>query len=563
MKLRQWRHIVKLFAPYRVSIALFTVSTFAAAVFGLVMPYATGDIVDALIQHEPSRVAQLALISVAGMTLFAIAGFVRNHFAGVAIRRMARDLSVRVFTTIQRAQLEFFTRTTTGEIINVIRGDVDHMADILFDTIFPMVGSAIIIAMTVLSMLITNWRLSLASFAVVPLWIWVMRFSTRACVPLHRELRARLDDNNSFVSERLSLVAAIRMKAAVAYENERRQYEQVLNPYIGLEGRIITVYGYGTIATTIVNSIGPALLMLIGAWLVADHYSSVGTLTAFMALQARLYGPVQSLVTASIQLPRFATALGRVEDLLALPQERLGNEPAKHGSIEFRDISVVSGDRAILSGFCLSIDYGEHVGIMGPSGCGKTTLAHLLLALRSPDAGEVMLAGVTLSRLSIDSLRELITYVPSDDSIFDGTILENATYGATEASPADVREALDAVALTSRIEDMPDGLNTRVGVAGMTLSSGERQRLMLARALLRPRHVLLLDEATRGVDVDSERHIMTAIREQMKGRTLICITHRITALAGFDRIVTLGQESLDEDARVTQERLSLESVAKL
>lgn len=502
---------------------------------------------DALAQHDIRLVATLVLGSILSATVGAATSFGQKRSAGDACRDIESALRLSLFAHLQRVNLDYFQENSTGEVIALLSNDVEQVGDITFNVLLPFVSSLAVIMLTISSMAIANWELSIASLSIIPFWVAVMRFAGTAITPLQVSTRAAFDRHNALISERLSLVGVVRSKTNLQAQRDLSLYAGVVRDIAELSKRMMSSYGISSISTVFVSSLGPAGIMLAGAFIVSHGQASVGTLVAFLALQARLYAPIQSLVNVNIQLPKFTVSLLRIFDALDISTEcehtqQLGSPFV----ISYRRVNVRVNDRDILRNFALDVRRGEHVAIVGQSGCGKSTIAQLLLKLREPSGGDIELDGVALSGVGVEMVRSLITYVPSESSLFDGSVLDNVLYGADTNNREAVLEACRLSGLDSEHWGLSDLLTTSVGLGGSRLSAGERQRIMLARAMLRHRPIYVFDEATSAIDLEAERDIVRKICERLVGCTIVWISHRLASLQGFETIVRIEDGQIIE-----------------
>lgn len=534
---RTWKYL----RPQWARMVLYGLSVIASAIFGLAMPFITGDVIDALVRHRVDVVALLVGISIVASGLAATFSFAQSYNAASITRMLGLHLSEDLFGKLQRVSLTYHHRTSPGEMVTVLRTDVDTVSDVIYSGILPFLASIAIIVSTAGSMLIDNWRLSLAAFSILPVWIFVIRWSGQRLPPLHQQLRELLATHNSVATERLSLQSVIRAKTNVAYDHELRNYQAVVRPLTHLSGHLINTLGKLSISNAIVVSVGPALILILGAWLVENHSATVGTITAFLGLQSRLFSPIQSAANIRAQMPRLWVALERIFDVMTSPIEQLGDDCETEVSppIAFSDVHVAFSGAPVLEGVTFELRRGLHAGLVGPSGSGKSTLAALLLGLKRMDSGGIYLNGLPIESFGIDHLRSYITYVPQDGGVFAGTVEENLRYGAHDRSDDAMRVALSLVGLSEKVDALPDGMHTDVGINGSLFSGGERQRLAIARALLRETAIYIFDEATSAIDTELERKILDAVRSRLRGKTVLFITHRLTSLADVDSIFVL------------------------
>jgi ATP-binding cassette, subfamily B, bacterial len=544
---RKWMRAIGFFAPYWKNALPFFLFLVLSAVFGLVSPFLYGTIVDALVRRDVSHVMLPVALSVVAALIAGALRFGQNYYCGNIVRNAGKDLTERLFTKLQRLPLDFFREKTTGEIISLVRTDIDLVMDAVYSQMMPFLVSVAVIATTAISMFVANWRLSLISLAVVPLWIIVTRLNGRMLLPLHQQLRTLYDVHNALISERLSMQGVIRTKTYLGFLADIAAYREVLMPLFRLSQGLVTAYGINFMVSGVVDAIGPGLILVAGAFFVQAHSLTVGMLTAFMALQGRLVGPVQSMVGIRAQVTRLQVSLDRILGTLDLPEEHSGTITVSSANpVRFDNVYAAHGTTNVLENLTFSVAPKEHVALVGASGAGKSTIAHLILGLHQVSAGTITIADIDVRHLSVESLRDSITYVPQETAIFNGTVRENLLYGADDLGDEQIWSALHVVELDEKIRNLPHGLESTVGVSGFRLSGGERQRLALARALLRRRSLFILDEATSSVDMFLERKILNRLKHELKDSALLLISHRLPSLMDFNRIIVLHNGAICE-----------------
>lgn len=544
----RWWRLMHMLLPYRRSGVAFILSVLGNSLFGLATPIISGAAIDALTHRQLGRIVLLTACEVVAACCAALARFCQNRACGYVSRSVGADLSDRLFTQVQRLPISYFKFRTSGELITLLRLDVDQVTGIIYSSVMPFLVSVVTIIATAISMLALNWRLFLSCILIVPMWVFVSRTSGNALAPLHYSRRGLSDDHNAIVTDRLSLTGAVRVKTQVQYSRDRSDYLRVLQPLTKLSERLVDAHGLTNVATAFISSFGPAAVIVVGAWLYVHHQTTIGTLTAFLAMQARLFSPVQSVIGIRGDMLRAAASLERIFDAFDAEREPTGDltlhaEPPIH----LDRVTVRFGDVKVLNSLSLQIQPLDHIAIVGKSGAGKSTLLHLILGLYRPDEGHVLINCVDARDLNVDCLRAMVSYVPQESGLLSGTIRANLVYGSDNCDDARMWDALTVVDLDAKVRSLPSGLDSSVGIGGALLSGGERQRLAIARALLQDRAVFIFDEATSAIDIVSERKIIEAVRSRLVNNTLIVISHRLSSLAGFPRVVVLNDGCIEED----------------
>ena len=543
-KVGQLRSILRFFKPYYRSALISFGLMMLSAGLSLVMPFVTGRTIDAIIAHDLSKVARLVMIAVVASAVAGSTGFLQNYFTAIVTRGFGRDLSLHMFKLLGTARLEFFHDMPPGQIANRIGADVDYVAMVVYNTVFPSVAAFATIVFAIGAMLASNWQLCLLSLITLPLWVISSQPGNAKRFALQQQMMAAMDLHNNIVNERLSLNGILRRKTLLGHIEDTSVYRGVRNNLFEINKRLINVTGINSIAVGVAGSLGPAVTLLFGSWLAARGEITVGLLAAFLALQSRMYQPLMSLFGIRLQMPQLWVRLERISGVIEAPIETDGefHLNAKQGSLTFERVTIERGQHEILSEASVTVLPGEHIAIIGRSGAGKTTMLHAVLKFCLPRCGSITINGTDLETLNTDSIRDFVTYVPQEIDLLAHSVRANLVYGLNpKPSDQEIWDALTAVSMEERVRRFPQQLSMPVGPNGSVLSGGERQRLLIARALLRPRPIYLFDEATGDIDQLSEREIITELRQRLRGSTIVFVTHRLAAADLFDRILSLSK----------------------
>jgi ATP-binding cassette subfamily B protein len=559
--------------PYRRRIIVFLSSILVAALIELVPPFAFRRILDdAIPAGDRSLITLLAAIVVMSALIDAGLAIVQRWCSSSIGEGLIYDLRVALFAKVQRMPVAFFTRTQTGALTSRLNNDVIGAQNAVTSTLGSAVSNVVVLTITLGAMALLEWRLTILSVIVLPMFIIPAKRVGRRLQVISREQMQRDAAMNSQMAERFNVAGALLVKLfgrggdeVTTFANRARDVRDAGIRH-AMYGRVFFV------ALGLVGAIGAAAIYGIGAHLVVDGQITSGTLVALAALVTRVYQPLTGLTNARVDLMTAMVSFDRVFEVLDAPEfvtDKPGAidliEPA--GRLELRDVwfrypsaadvtvrsleapSALGGtdpDRDVLRGVSLVVEPGETVALVGASGSGKTTLAALVPRLYDVTGGALLVDGHDVRDLTQHSLREAIGVVSQDPHLFHETIGANLLYARPGATTDELDAACRGARILEMIESLPDGYDTLVGERGYRMSGGEKQRLAIARLLLKNPAVMILDEATSHLDNENEAHVQAALEEAMRGRTALVIAHRLSTIRDADRIVVLDGGELVE-----------------
>jgi ATP-binding cassette subfamily B protein len=567
---RAWRFA----RPYRAIIILFLVTIFISALLELVPPFAFRSILDdAIPKSDRSLITILAAVVVASAVGDALLAIVQRWCSARIGEGLIYDLRVALFGKVQRMPIAFFTRTQTGALTSRLNNDVVGAQNAVTSTLGSVVSNVVVLATTLAAMLALEWRLTLLALIVLPLFILPAKRVGRRFQALARQGMNTNAEMNSQMAERFNVAGAQLVKLF-----GRSNDETVL--FAGRAARVrdigIKSAMYGRVffvALGLVGALGAAAIYGVGAHLVVDGHITRGTLVALAALVTRVYQPLTGLTNARVDLMTAMVSFERVFEVLDAP-EGITDRPGAidlidpRGMIEFHNVTfryptaaevtvpsleapnALLGhdpDRDVLSEVNLTLHPGETVALVGASGSGKTTLAGLIPRLYDVTGGSLTVDGHDVRDLTQESLRSAIGVVTQDPHLFHESIGENLRYAKPDATNAELDAACRGARIYETVASLPDGYDTMVGERGYRLSGGEKQRLAIARLLLKNPVVIILDEATSHLDNENEAHVQAAFDEALRGRTALVIAHRLSTIRDADRILAL------DDGRIVEE----------
>lgn len=553
-------------SPYRRAIALFLGSIVAAALIELVPPFAFRRILDhAIPSRDRTAITVLATVVVVSALADAGLAIVQRWCSSTIGEGLIYDLRVALFAKVQRMPIAFFTRTQTGALSSRLNGDVVGAQNAVTSTLGSAVSNVVVLVTTLTAMAALEWRLTLLSLVVLPLFIVPAKRVGRKLQVISRQQMQRDAEMNTQMAERFNVAGALLVKL---FGRQGDEIQRFSDRAVKVRDAGIKQAMYGRVffvAMGLVGALGAAAIYGVGAHLVVSGNISAGTLVALAALVTRVYQPLTGLTNARVDLMTAMVSFERVFEVLDAP-EFVHDAPdaidlgAPRGEIEFRDVwfrypnaadvtvrsleapSTVTGadpDRDVLQGVSLVVKPGETVALVGSSGSGKTTLSNLVPRLYDVTGGSVLVDGHDVRELSQHSLRQAVGVVSQDPHLFHETIGQNLLYAKPNASVAELDAACAAARILDTIRALPDGYDTVVGERGYRLSGGEKQRLAIARLLLKNPAIMILDEATSHLDNENEAAVQAAFDDALRGRTALVIAHRLSTIRDADRIVVL------------------------
>ncbi len=551
--------------PYRRSISGFLTSIVVAALLSLVAPFAFRRILDhAIPDKNRGLISFLAGIVVAAAILDAALSIVQRWYSARIGEGLIYDLRVALFDKVQRMPIAFFTRTQTGNVISRLNNDVIGAQSAVTSTLGSVVSNIVVLITTLIAMASLEWRLTLLSLVVLPVFIIPAKRVGRRLQGISRENMEFNAQMNTQMSERFNVSGALLVKL---FGRHSREVSTFAKRAQGVRDTGIRSAMYGRVffvALGLVGALGAAAVYGFGAQLAVSGSLSAGTLVALATLVARIYQPLTGLTNARVDLMTAFVSFERVFEVLDAPVSIVDSPGAvdlvdpvglvEFDNVSFRypgaaDVSIPSleapgpkgldPDRDVLVGLTLRIEPGETVALVGSSGAGKTTLASLITRLYDVTNGELRVDGYDVRKLTGESLRAAIGVVSQDPHLFHESIESNLLYAKPDATRAELDEACRAARIYDTIAALPDGYATVVGERGYRLSGGEKQRVAIARMLLKNPAVMILDEATSHLDNENESLVQAALDHALQGRTALVIAHRLTTIRDADRIVVL------------------------
>jgi ATP-binding cassette subfamily B protein len=541
------RRVGGLFRAHRKRLGAVLGLIFFSAGLGMISPFLLRAVLDTAI---PDRDTTLLTGLVAGMIAIAIAtgalGVAQTYLSNSVGQRVMHELRSAVYRHLQRLSLAFFTKTRTGEVQSRIANDIGGVENVVTNTATSIVSNLTTVLATVVAMFLLDWRLAAFSLVLLPLFVWLTRRVGTERKKITTKRQETMADISTLVEESLS-VSGILLGKTMGRSREladRFSAESAQLADLEVRQRMAGRWVMASIQATF--AIMPALVYWFAGQSFATGGSviSIGTLVAFTTLQTRLFFPIGQLLSIGIDIQTSLAMFDRVFEYLDLEIDIEERPHAKtltapRGDVSFDDVWFRYGDTWTLQGITIDVPAGTRLGVVGETGSGKTTLGYLVARLYDVETGAVTIDGTDIRDATFESLAATVGVVSQETYLFHASIRDNLRFARPDASDEQIEDAARAAQIHDLIASLPDGYDTEVGERGYRFSGGEKQRMAIARTMLRNPPVLVLDEATSALDTETERQVQLALDRLSEGRTTIAIAHRLSTIRDADQIVVL------------------------
>lgn len=540
----QYGRALRYVRPYLGGLLGFIGLGLLSTALGLAQPFMSRYLVDkALLGRDLRALLVIAAAMIGAAVVSSAISFVSSYLYLRLSTRSLFDMRMDLYRHLQSLSPRFFSGRKLGDLVSRINNDIGEVQRVASDACLSLLSNVVFLIGSLAMMLWLSWQLTAVSVVLLPIAIVALRAYQGRLVLQSREIREKSSDLGSFLIESL---LSLRLTVAVtAEEREAARFRRLNDGFIqALLKSQVTSFLAGTVPSLILT-VSSSVMFLYGGWLVFQGRLTLGSLLAFIAYQTKLMAPVQNLLTLHTNLLTGGVALQRVFELLDVPAEVTEQAfpapfPESFGAVRFDAVSFsYKGTDVALSDLSFALPKGSLSVVVGKSGSGKSTMADLLLRLYDPQSGAITVGGVDLRSMRLKDLRERIAIVEQTPFLFHASLGENIAYGRYEASFERIRECARAAQIDDFIMSLPEGYETLVGERGATLSAGERQRIAIARALLRDPELLILDEPTASLDPLSETLVTLALAEVAKGRTTLLITHRQALIERADQVIVV------------------------
>jgi ATP-binding cassette subfamily B protein len=572
---RTLRRIVAFFRPYRGRVGIVLVAILATSLIGLVNPILLKLLIDVAIPERDWTLLNLFVgLMIALPVVSGLIGVGQSYLNNVIGQSVMQDLRTALYTHLQRMPLRFFTETKTGEIQSRLANDVGGVQSVVTDTASSVTSNFAVALSTVVAMVIIDWRLTALSLGLLPFFMYVTYRVGKVRRAVSTETQKALAEMSAATEETLSVSGMLLTKTFGQQAQAIGRFDVLNRALAGLQIRQAMVGRWFFMVIGTIFSITPAFVYWLAGWLAIQGdptAPTIGDIVAFTTLQSRLFFPLGQLLNVQVEIQGALALFDRIFEYLEMDPEIVDAPDAValdprsvQGRIRFRDVSfrypvaappvdvqaaeeageapepaalAVPAQPFALDAIDFEVQPGQLVALVGPSGSGKTTTTYLIPRLYDVDAGSIEIDGRDVRKVTLASLGETVGFVTQETYLFHASIRDNLRYASPDATDAELETATRAAAIHDRILELPDGYDTIVGERGYKLSGGEKQRIAIARVLLKDPRILILDEATSALDTVSERLIQAAVERLMEGRTTIAIAHRLSTILRADQIL--------------------------
>ncbi|MBQ7868268.1 MAG: ABC transporter ATP-binding protein [Clostridia bacterium] len=544
------KRILGYLAPYWKQFVLVFITILLSAGLGLLPSIITGRIVDeALVGESMQLLIRLLLMALATLTASQLVTIVTGYLNAWISQHIIFDMKNQMYGHLQRMSHGFFTSERQGDIITRMNTDVSGVSSVISGTLSSILSNVATVVTTLVALFGMNWKMAIIGVLVIPLLILPTRSAGRTRWKLLSESQAKNDELNQLINETLSVSGSMLTKLFTREQAEYDRFVKVNGEVTKLALKEQLSGRWFRFVMGIFTQIGPLLIYFAGGWLIiarGEAGLTVGAITAMVALVNRLYRPVESLLNIQVDFTRSLALFTRIFDYF--DREITIQSPEKPVRPDLRGADIryehvrfgYTPDNELLHDIDFTVKSGEMAAIVGPSGSGKSTVINFLPRLWDVWGGRVTIGGVDVRDFDLTYLRSQIGFVTQDTYLFNGTIRDNLLYAKPDATDQEIEAACKAASIHEFISSQPDGYLTQVGNRGLKLSGGEKQRISIARVILKDPKILLLDEATSALDSISESAIQDALEVLMKDRTSIVIAHRLSTIMAADRILALS-----------------------
>jgi ATP-binding cassette, subfamily B, bacterial len=557
------RRIGRLFIPYRLRLGLLLGLIFLGSILSVASPFLLREAVDGgILKHNLTLLSWLVGGMIALAIINGVISVAQTWISNQVGQRVMHDLRAAVYAHLQRMSLAFFTRTRSGEVQARIAYDIGGIDDVVTSTATSTVSTVATVTATVVAMFALDWRLTVFSLILLPFFVWLTRRVGNERRRIQSVRQGRLADMSTLVEESLSVSGILLGKTMGRSHELVDRFSSESSELADLEVRARMAGRWRMASVQMSFAIMPAAVYWFAGYTIVNGHNaiSIGTLVAFTTLQTRLLFPMQQLLSVGLEVQTSLALFGRIFEYLDLPVDIVERPAARtlsdvRGDVQLEDVWFRYADDApwTLEDINAEVPAGTRTALVGETGSGKTTLAYLVARLYEAQRGCVSIDGVDIRDMTLSSLAATVGLVSQETYLFHASIRDNLRFACPDASDEEIEDAARAAQIHGLISSLPEGYDTPVGERGYRFSGGEKQRIAIARTVLRNPPVLILDEATSALDTETERAVQLALDELSRGRTTIAIAHRLSTIRDADQILVLDSGHIVE--RGTHEEL--------
>lgn len=549
--MKNYLRLLNYIKPYTKTIITAIFCIIVAAGSNLYVPWIIKDMIDKVLAEKDMEM--LNYISIGIVVVFLVRGifyFAQSYLVSYVGQRVVIDIRGQLYRKFQRLPLAYYDNHRTGELMSYISNDVAALQNAMVDKLIELITESSIFVGSLAMMFYLDWKLSLLTFAVVPMVGQAMKIFGRKLKRSGTLIQERLADMTAFLQESLAAVRVVKSFVREQHEIERYDRENERN----FEAAMLNIRLMSMLTPTVefLAALAVTVIVWFGGYEVVEGKITAGALVAFLTYAVNLANPVKRISRVFGTLQQAMAAADRVFALMDLP-ETIGDKPEAKplprvtGRVKVENVSFSYGEDApALRNISFEVQPGQMVAFVGPSGAGKSTIANLLPRFYDVTEGFILVEGMDVRDVTLGSLREQIGIVPQETMLFSGSVWENIRYGRLDATDEEVVKAAKAANADEFIRQLPEGYDTKLGERGVNISGGQRQRLAIARAILKDPRILILDEATSALDTESEKVVQAALDRLMVGRTSFVIAHRLSTIFGADRILVIDHGEIVE-----------------
>lgn len=532
--------------PYRARVAAAVVLMILVTASVLPMPKITAWVIDTVLPKKLWGTLNLVFWMVIGLyAIRVLTSFGLDYLLTWLGQRVVFDLRFQSYRHLNRLSLSYYDQRQTGKIMARVIDDINVIQWTISSGVITLLTDILMLFAVLPIIFLMDWRLASIALVIVPTYVAVYKLFLKRIRRISEQLREQWDALNGVLQEKIAGITVVKAFVREDYETERFMKTVQDNFKLGMNQAVMN--RVLSLTATLISAVGTGLIYWLGAKLVFGRQLQAGELIAFTGYISYLYGPVLRLVDFNTQAQWAGAAIDRVFETLDTRPEITDAPDAIYlrdmkGAVEFRNVTFgYDRNNPVLFDINLKVEPGEVIAIVGPSGAGKTTLVNLIARFYDVNKGEILIDGIDIRKIRLESIRRQIAYVSQESLLFSVTLKENIRYGRTTATDEEIIEAAKLADLHDFIMTLPDGYDTKIGEDGIKLSVGQKQRMAIARAALTNPRILILDDATSALDSKTEANVQQALEQLMRGRTNFVIAHRLSTIMNADRIVVMDQ----------------------